>query len=286
MVMGDSSIVEKYQIFESLIALHSDIYTFAISDTDKFLYVRDEIGIGVTQDDKVKDGSVTHQALMTRRPTRHFISKDKSAYGDTEYVAMSTPIFDNEELVGAIVWCVTTNEMKLVQTASELLALSEELTASAHNFSENSTSLAQSNERLFERVGILESHMSEIEQMGEVVTALATESHILGINAAIEAAHSGEYGAGFGVVAVEIRRLAEQSKGSAKQIEKTVHDTENAFQEIAEYINNVSGAAEEQAAGSEELLTAIEQIRSLAVRLNELSESAKSEELSGELVHS
>lgn len=58
----------------------------------------------------------------------------------------------------------------------------------------------------------------EIGQIVVAIAAIASQTNLLALNAAIEAARAGEQGRGFAVVAEEVRKLAEQSQGSAKQI--------------------------------------------------------------------
>ncbi len=81
--------------------------------------------------------------------------------------------------------------------------------------------------RLFEQARL-------VSEIVETVKDLATQSHVLSLNASIEAARAGEAGRGFGVVASEVRGLAEQSGQSAARIGKIVQDIVTAIQSTLE----------------------------------------------------
>ncbi len=73
-----------------------------------------------------------------------------------------------------------------------------------------------------ERMQSLESRSQQIVEIIGLVEEIASQSNLLALNAAIEAAHAGEAGAGFSVVAEEIRRLAQRSVASIGQVSEIV----------------------------------------------------------------
>jgi methyl-accepting chemotaxis protein len=75
----------------------------------------------------------------------------------------------------------------------------------------------------------LSEQTDRIGNISIVVSDLANQTNMLALNAAVEAARAGEHGKGFGVVAAEIRKLADRSKKSAGQINVLVADIQRAI---------------------------------------------------------
>ena len=73
-----------------------------------------------------------------------------------------------------------------------------------------------------EMIQSLNEHSKEVRSILDVITGIAEQTNLLSLNAAIEAARAGEHGKGFAVVAEEVRKLAEQSQYSAKQIQNII----------------------------------------------------------------
>jgi methyl-accepting chemotaxis protein len=75
-----------------------------------------------------------------------------------------------------------------------------------------------------EVVTVLGERSKEIGQIVDTISGIAGQTNLLALNAAIEAARAGETGRGFAVVAEEVRKLAEQSQGAAKQISDLISE--------------------------------------------------------------
>ena len=79
-----------------------------------------------------------------------------------------------------------------------------------------------------EQISNLSEQTAQISGITRVVGDLANQTNMLALNAAVEAARAGEHGKGFGVVASEIRNLADESKKSAERINSLVEDIRRA----------------------------------------------------------
>ena len=77
-----------------------------------------------------------------------------------------------------------------------------------------------------ESIRVLTERSKEIARVLRIITNISSQTNLLALNAAIEAAQAGEAGRGFAVVAEEIRKLAEGSRQSAKEIETLVSDVQ------------------------------------------------------------
>ena len=95
-------------------------------------------------------------------------------------------------------------------------------------------------------IAALDTHANKIDEIVEVIHAIADQTNLLALNASIEAARAGEHGKGFAVVAEEVRKLAEQSKTSAAEITQTIHTMQQLAKEAREHMQE----SEQEAASS------------------------------------
>ncbi|MCM3787211.1 methyl-accepting chemotaxis protein [Domibacillus indicus] len=157
-----------------------------------------------------------------------------------------------------------------------------------HNINE---SVGQSSEAIKQ----LEQQSVEVTDILQVIQDISSQTNLLALNAAIEAARAGEHGKGFAVVAEEVRKLAEQSAQSAKEVSLLItnmnKDTNRSVDRMNVVVENVqSGILLVREAGEafERILSSIEEIARQIEEVSSVSEemSASSEEIAASVADS
>ncbi len=113
--------------------------------------------------------------------------------------------------------------------ARQALFLAEEGSNSVQRTMEGMSTLKEKVGAIAEQIMHLSEQTNQIGSVSDLVGDLANQTNMLALNAAVEAARAGEHGKGFGVVAGEIRKLADQSKKSAEKINALVTDIQSAI---------------------------------------------------------
>nr|HPO49464.1 methyl-accepting chemotaxis protein [Spirochaetota bacterium] len=164
---------------------------------------------------------------------------------------------------------------------SESSASIEEMASSIKNVSDTVDNKSEIIKRLYETAGKGEKEMkmtinitgkitdsaNVIMDMLKVINNIASQTNLLAMNAAIEAAHAGEYGKGFGVVADEIRKLAENTANNAKSISNSlkevigfIHDSEIITTNTGKYFNEIVTEIQEVSDGMFEIKNAMSEL--------------------------
>ncbi|MFK4416679.1 methyl-accepting chemotaxis protein [Bacillus sp. RC251] len=107
--------------------------------------------------------------------------------------------------------------------------------------------LAKENENSMQNVQKLEERMKQVEHIVSVVSEIASQTNLLALNASIEAARAGEHGRGFAVVAEEVRKLADESDHSARNISHLLRNMQEEVQQVALKMTEQVKTAKEEA---------------------------------------
>lgn len=199
---------------------------------------------------------------------------DSSAYG-VPVLITCYPLFDEDNsnevvaTLGVVIPKALAANLRDMSSNLELglegiVSSIEQLATSASNIHSNELEL---NREIKEITSLSE----EINEVSAFIKKIADETKMLGLNAAIEAARAGEVGRGFGVVAGEIRKLSEQSKGTVPKIKELTDRIKAKVDETREKSQISLASSEEQAAATEEITASIQEITSMSAELNKIS---------------
>jgi methyl-accepting chemotaxis protein len=100
--------------------------------------------------------------------------------------------------------------------------------------------------RIINNIEILQEKSISINKIVGTINEIADQTNLLSLNASIEAARAGEAGRGFSVVALEIRKLADQSMQSVHEIEKLINDIQQQTKEAVLTAKEANSVVKEQ----------------------------------------
>jgi aerotaxis receptor len=130
--------------------------------------------------------------------------------------------------------------------------------------------------------------IQKIGAIANVIKDIAEQTNLLALNAAIEAARAGEQGRGFAVVADEVRKLAERTSSSTKDIAKTIKEITaisnaavTSMQEAVTEVDASIGLIRENGEGLKRIVGATE---NMAQRVEHIADAAKEQSAAGENV--
>jgi methyl-accepting chemotaxis protein len=170
-----------------------------------------------------------------------------------------------------------------VKQSADNAAQASELASAAWRKAESGASVVS--EAVSAMQGI-NSASSKIADIIGVIDEIAFQTNLLALNAAVEAARAGEQGRGFAVVAAEVRGLASRSAAAAKQIKALIQDSVarvaegsrlvgqsgKTLSEIVTAVNKATGVVAEIAAATQEQAAGIEQVNTALMSMDEVTQ--------------
>lgn len=185
--------------------------------------------------------------------------------------------------IGATSKEISATSRELVKTMNEVSQVAEQTTHLANSGQAAIARMESTMRHIMEASGsvtaklaVLSEKTANINSVVTTITKVADQTNLLSLNAAIEAEKAGEYGLGFAVVAMEIRRLADQTAVATYDIEKMVKEMQSA---VAAGVMGMDKFSEEVRRGVEEirqvstpLAQIIHQVQTLAPRFHTVNE--------------
>ncbi|MFL0378157.1 PAS domain-containing protein [Paenibacillus amylolyticus] len=117
----------------------------------------------------------------------------------------------------------------------------------------------------------VKSSADDTKNITVFIREIASQTNLLGLNAAIEAARAGELGLGFGVVAGEVRKLADHSSEATVNIEDSMQKMKTLIDQILEHIGNMSTLTQNQAALTQQVNASMDEINTMSQDLVDYS---------------
>lgn len=243
----------------------------AVSDLEKYIYFDADPSMQMTEAGAaVIPGDGMYEAIQDNETK--YIEVPKEVRG-TPFIAVTIPVIDNEGAVigGFGVGRSTAKKEALIDAATNLAASLEQISVSVSDIADKAQSLTKTQENTGDLMKLMSEHAKKTGEISQLIVEIADQTHLLGLNAAIEAARAGDQGRGFGVVANEIRKLAQHSRDAVKNIESSLEAINQSLATVVEQVTESTLMIQSQAAATQEVTASVEELNSMSQSLVDMA---------------
>lgn len=244
----------------------------SVTDLEQFLYYDEgtNLKLGIKAGDKIKEGNLPDSAI---KAGQKIVRKVPAEIYGLPYVGTCIPIKVDGHVIGTYAVIRPINiEEKMQNMAQNISSSIAFLTSGSSGFAASSEELAATSSESVNSSKIIQDDVRDMDFITTLIMDVASQTHLLGLNAAIEAARAGDMGRGFNVVAEEIRKLAVRTQSSAKEVKDKLTRIRDNINVMTEQALQIAAVAQQQAATSQEINSSISQLEPITRELIELSD--------------
>jgi methyl-accepting chemotaxis protein len=161
--------------------------------------------------------------------------------------ACDGPLGELAQAIGALLATVEARTARISYAATAVVVAAESAGAALPDLADGMAKEQAAVAEIARKLKALEARSEEIGQIVEMLDDVTSETNILSLNAAIEASRAGAQGKGFGLVAEEVRKMAERAASATKDIGAYIETIANATGEATAAIETVRGIADQLA---------------------------------------
>ena len=244
----------------------------SISDLEKVIYQLNPVNSNEV--DNTGKILVPEDPMYTviRTKKEIYINIPKEQYGTALRVTIN-PIFnEHRQIVGTLAVSRNNNDQaNLIKMSDTFTSTTIELNHSASDLTTSANLLANYMNDVQAAQQNLSGQVEDSTKILDMINNVAKNTRILGFNAGIEAARSGEHGKGFAVVAKEITKLADQSSESVIEIRQLLESMKDKVYEVTKTVNDTIYLANNQAETTQTMAQAIEQLSVVSETIEQLA---------------
>jgi methyl-accepting chemotaxis protein len=248
----------------------------SVASQDEFGVVGD--GLNRLADDlSVLVGQVQRSGVQVNITATQIAATSREQQSTTTEIAATTAE------IGATSKQISATSRELDKTMNEVVEVAHETAELAGSGQTGIARMENTMHQIMEASGsisgklaVLNEKTANVNSVVTTITKVADQTNLLSLNAAIEAEKAGEYGLGFAVVAMEIRRLADQTAVATYDIEKMVKEMQSAVvagvMGMDKFSEEVRRGVDEIRQVSTQLAQIIHQVQTLTPRFATVSE--------------
>ena len=271
-VTGNEILDSFYSVIPYLMYLFDDDVSFALTDNERFIqsWNGKKLKFQISPGDAVPTGGAIREALDYGR----VVIKDVPAhvYG-VPFKSYAVPITENNKVIGILTLGRSLEKRNhLIELINSLTAGADQITGSTNDVSKGMEQLKHMNGEISVKVTEANESTKNTDSILDFVKDVATQSNLLGLNAAIEAARAGEAGRGFSVVAGEIRKMSASTSESIGQIDGVLKNINESITVINTRINESNQIFTKETEEFQKILNSIEELNGTAKQLESLLE--------------